>query len=840
MDILLSFVNQEFTPELKLGILNENFQFSWVQGEIKDIARGMTGLCYHNNKVYCAFQNDGIGVLDEGLNLIQHYKSPNIKDPHSLNICNNTIYIISTGSNSIYKMEIDNNGLITNEQMHWNVPEIETDYDYVHLNSLSITENGQFATYFGKRNKGQNWNEVENGKLVDILSGKTILDNLNQPHSLLLNGSKTLLFCESNTGLVKNHKGIIKGKFNGYIRGLAKTENLYLLAENARRKISKSRIGQIAGRINTFEDPVISDSKLYLIKPRSFTVSNVISLSEFGNEVYDILPLPGKFVDYSSKSIVPQQNLKKAILVENALVDFIQKGEKVLSEKDKVIEKLQSDIRLKNDENIKSFKLIEEKEKFIKVNQTEIEGLKKGVSNKDEALKNREKLIKSLRKQIETDRYTIEDLLSENVENSRVIASLYKKNGDNSIEIKNAELKVHLDYKTSECTSLQSQVDSLNIALMHEKDHKLELRKKIKELTDSIDQKTESNSKLKNDIVILTAKLKQLEITNQSMEQTNKELNETIEAKESKLINISNELDHVSGIGSELELQNDELKKSNAILKKKERDYKKKFKDIKKLRKKELKKFERISQKSSVKLQSLIEKNEEANQLIEKQKDIIDELDEKISKNVYYLEKYKSKIKSLYKDLKKKNKVEAKNSFLKKKNSLIKKSLSEHELTIKKLSNESDEFQAKLEVSKKSNEKITNSFETEKNKLNYILKKQAKELIDKNHIIENLSLKVEKKNEKLELRNSSLDALKDENEKLRNELSRTLNVMEKDKTYLTKVNIDQKKKIEYLDELVKNIEFQREKQIQELKASLSWRLGYKLTRIPALLISKKD
>ena len=270
MDLLISFVNQTFTPGLTLGILRKTGEFAWIQNEVINNSSGITGLATKNGLIYVAFQNNGIGVLNNNLDIIQHFSSNAIKDPHSICIDNDNLFVISTGKNSVYKLEIKKGGLLANEELVWTHPDVDTDYDYVHLNSIVASGKNTFVSLFGVREKGQNWSAVSNGKVININTNEIVLENINHPHSLTKQSESGFIVCESKTGSILDQNGKPLIKLPGYVRGICKRDKMYIVATSARRKLSKTILKNYSGRIREYENNKNTRSKLYFLSNKKF------------------------------------------------------------------------------------------------------------------------------------------------------------------------------------------------------------------------------------------------------------------------------------------------------------------------------------------------------------------------------------------------------------------------------------------------------------------------------------------------------------------------------------------------------------------------------------------
>ena len=518
MELLLSFVNQKFTPEYKLGLMASNGNFYWVKGEIANLSNGITGISARNNKLYVSLQQNGLGVLDESFNLIQHVLSENIKDPHSLYIHDNTLYVLSTGKNSIFTYSIQKDGLLKNENLYWKVPWSSNEFDSVHLNSFIITDKGKFVTIFGDRTKGQDWTEIDEGKLIEIDSNFTILDNLKHPHSLCQLDDKNFIFCESRTGQIKDQNGLVLKQFNGYIRGLVKYQNRIIVCENARRKLSKSRIGNLKGRIREFEDEGVSNSKIYFLSAKNYRILKEISLSDYGNEVYDILPLDSKIFNLNSDVLIHNISDSRSLVLENKLVDLMIEEEQYMDRTDKKISDLSKMVNSKVDE----LNEIKEKlnQRLVSLNE-DVQSLHKSSSSS---------MMEEENKKANMDLQRMQQNENLGSQYHLLLRDLSEKSSSlKYLEFRNADLMTEKSAIEEKLGQLEKKVEKYNHEL-----HKLELQHH---------QKLIENQKLVEDNAnLISEKQRLLEKIEEEHQEKDKDKEEVVQLSE-QIKNLQSELD---------------------------------------------------------------------------------------------------------------------------------------------------------------------------------------------------------------------------------------------------------------------------------------------------------
>lgn len=116
---------------------------------------GMTGLTQDKNFIYALFQSaiPVLAIIDKrNYVVLQEIQIPEAKDVHSLIIVSNTLYIVSTGTDSVLKYEIDRNTFqLKYIGVVWKPDGSEGITDTHHLNAI-YESNGQiYVSGFGQK-----------------------------------------------------------------------------------------------------------------------------------------------------------------------------------------------------------------------------------------------------------------------------------------------------------------------------------------------------------------------------------------------------------------------------------------------------------------------------------------------------------------------------------------------------------------------------------------------------------------------------------------------------------------------------------------------------------------
>ncbi len=298
---LLSFCNQTSSPNYSLCAINFEkeiscwFDLSLIPEEFKEGFSGICGLSLSGNFVFAATQaiNPIISIFDlEARAKFKYFPLKKCKDAHSIVYHDGYIYIVSTGTNEIYRVQLTDEGTYE-EELFWRYPGVDYDKDVVHLNGLTIDVNGQWiASCFGPRKSADNW-KTDCGRIFFLESGCNIVTGLKHPHTPLIINNQ-LLFAESLAGKIhiyqKNQKDSwVLNKtisLDGYPRGITSDGQNLLVALSVNRHRSRSQ-GKIVG-----EDSNKLSSVFAEINWQTREVQQKYSLLEYGREIYDVFLLP--------------------------------------------------------------------------------------------------------------------------------------------------------------------------------------------------------------------------------------------------------------------------------------------------------------------------------------------------------------------------------------------------------------------------------------------------------------------------------------------------------------------------------------------------------------------
>ncbi len=349
--LLISFCNQLSSPNHSLCILEPSSGDSnWIDiSEIPEVLRqnfsGVAGICYvGKTTIVIATQGhpSALACVDIIEARVTSYISlERTKDTHSLVFHDDYIYLVSTGTNEIYRVSFFD-GHFGREELFWGYPSVINNKDEVHLNGLTIDQDRFIASCFGPKKDDGSWGSE--GSVFYLDNGHVIRAGLNQPHSPLV-ADKRLIFAESGAKNVhiysknEDNEWAIKNEHqvNGYARGMVMKGDRIFVGISANRKASRSRhvlLDGIQGK-NT-GSAIVEIDYLTGMQVASF------NLTGFGQEVYDIVLVnTTQFMKSMNDAICTRLNEIETIVTRYAIdVDRLFTE---VQEKNKIINELVKD-----------------------------------------------------------------------------------------------------------------------------------------------------------------------------------------------------------------------------------------------------------------------------------------------------------------------------------------------------------------------------------------------------------------------------------------------------------------------------------------------------------------
>lgn len=353
---IVSFCAQRYSPEYSLAMLDtKNQQGSWIKFShvLTEIDRKtFLGVCgIYSFQHYIAFVTQSspsylVIVEIQNQKIIAAKSLKKCVDSHSIVYHENYIYVVSSGTNEIYRLQFINNTL-GNEELFWRYPGVSYDKDEVHLNGLAI-DNGNFiASCFGYRASDGTFTK-DQGRIF-YLNGKSIHEGLAQPHSPRVENQK-LFFAESwrSNIYVYDKAGEEDWKIRtifqikGYLRGLTLNKNHLYIASSISRNISRSQLKKTEDLLS------LSTSKLYTLDLDTGKVLSEDELLTYGREIYDInillntISLPSNSIMLSERAkameIIADSYFIETIELSHEKIKLKQQNETIISERDNLLQ----------------------------------------------------------------------------------------------------------------------------------------------------------------------------------------------------------------------------------------------------------------------------------------------------------------------------------------------------------------------------------------------------------------------------------------------------------------------------------------------------------------------
>lgn len=212
-----------------------------------------------------------------------------IKDPHSIAVEGDTLFVVSSGNDRVYGIPVDHDTRRP-EVVYQVGPSGRTDTR--HLNSLALARDGRLlVTGFGLRDRGNpkwpKWSSCTNGFVADAGTGEILMDGISQPHTVFDSQQHGIIVCESRGHRIADLDGNTVMNATGYTRGLAEPRSDLLVVGDSSAKGHPDNKGQVG---NHFEDGVdVGGTKLYLLTSDNTKPTAEIYLNKWAPELYDIL-----------------------------------------------------------------------------------------------------------------------------------------------------------------------------------------------------------------------------------------------------------------------------------------------------------------------------------------------------------------------------------------------------------------------------------------------------------------------------------------------------------------------------------------------------------------------
>lgn len=246
-----------------------------------------TGLTKTRDRIYIAFISE-LGkqciacLKKENLAIMYSQELPEVIDCHSILAVDNTMYLVSTGTDEVIQYEILTDSL-QNPRIIWRASDAKKDTH--HVNSI-VNKGGNVLISAMGNKSSQLWSSALTGYIHDITRDVRVKEGISHPHSLSVRKGK-IYYCNSYENTFCSVEEGALFNLKGYSRGTAwLSDTLVCMASSIGRKKSKSTGVVIDPHNNNAR---AGECMLIVGDVSSRKVVSQTQLSWFGPEVYDLL-----------------------------------------------------------------------------------------------------------------------------------------------------------------------------------------------------------------------------------------------------------------------------------------------------------------------------------------------------------------------------------------------------------------------------------------------------------------------------------------------------------------------------------------------------------------------
>lgn len=247
---------------------------------------GFSGLTILNNQLFAIEQTLPIHHLQIydliKKTLISRHPLSDMVDVHSIVFLDNVLHMVSTGTDEVRSVSIFQDGDLKSAVTY---SPIGNSKDTIHINAITQNKGQLYVSMFGPRSS-ERWSSATYGSVVNITTGQVLYEKIYHPHSLVFHADDWYV-CESSMRRVLQNGMPIISFEEGYVRGLAVSDEYVFVGVSSGRKNSKS-----LGIVNNPADQgeLIDICKIYVYQ-KGYYESPVKVFSFTGEfpEIYDII-----------------------------------------------------------------------------------------------------------------------------------------------------------------------------------------------------------------------------------------------------------------------------------------------------------------------------------------------------------------------------------------------------------------------------------------------------------------------------------------------------------------------------------------------------------------------
>jgi hypothetical protein len=262
---------------------------------------GMSGLACCDRFLYVALQTGNIpaGAEPAGkpslliferstFRLLAVHQFRAARDVHSMCWSHDRLLVVSTGTDEVVGLSLQGTDVVA-ESLYWRPVEDQTRGDTHHLNGIACSPEGLLVSGFGKR-RSDSWSSATSGFIFNATERRTVLDGLEQPHSVAMANS-SVWFCESRRMAVRAAADGRSRVLPGYTRGLCSSGSFLFAATSVGRRTSRST-GAIVENSADAGEPT-GRCTISCLDRETLSIVRTTECASLGEEIYDLLAIDG-------------------------------------------------------------------------------------------------------------------------------------------------------------------------------------------------------------------------------------------------------------------------------------------------------------------------------------------------------------------------------------------------------------------------------------------------------------------------------------------------------------------------------------------------------------------
>jgi hypothetical protein len=246
---------------------------------------GVTGLARYQDGILLVPQNARQLVrLDARLTVSDVWDVPEVTGGHSIAVSGSKAWVVCARTDSIVEFEPDSGA-----RWYWRAN--TGGADTLHMNSALWVDDTLYLSAFGPKADPQGpWSSATNGYILDVATGRRIAGPIRHPHTLV-DYDGQLYWCESAGMAVCGQSGQRLDVGRGYVRGLVIDAGHVIVGISKGRNMSVSTGRRIVARVFRQTECAILVYRHDTVCLANSPLVAEISLADYGDEIYDILPL---------------------------------------------------------------------------------------------------------------------------------------------------------------------------------------------------------------------------------------------------------------------------------------------------------------------------------------------------------------------------------------------------------------------------------------------------------------------------------------------------------------------------------------------------------------------